>query len=246
VVANDVQQVLYNPELSLFWFMNSGRLWALDLKSVGNGVASPVLVASGLGQYPKLSVQRAGQHFTGPGQSQDDWQGLLLHWEVEPFITGGEAEGRIDGLDGRAWLAGERSRPVRAEPAWAEFDVHGPHAPLPSARAECDETEICGAALPFGESWQLVVAGDQSGDFEHHFCLLYDPTARAFATPPSAATWGDAAKLESGSCGPYFFNTSNDAYFHSSTVCRVGGPCVELDDAYAEGWVVPGAGVGQQ
>jgi hypothetical protein len=245
VIANDIQQTLYNPELQLFWFHETDRLWVIDLRTVGSGVVKPELIASHLPRIDKLYISRGGRTFQAPGQVGDESSEFWLHWDEHPYLEGGDSEARIDGLDGAAWLSRERARPARAAPAWAEFAHDAPHAPLPAARAQCTDKRQCGAALPFGNrGWQLVISGDEYGDFEHHFCLLYDPAKQVFATPPEAKTWADATTLESAGCGPYFFNERNDAYFASDVICHTAGDCAALDDAGAEGWIMPGVGVG--
>jgi hypothetical protein len=248
VIGGDVQQTVYNPELGLFWFLDAERLWVLDLYEVGAGVAKPVLIASHLPAAAKLYILKDAT-FQSPGQVGEGSMEMELHWDEEPSITatvsGEEGKQEFHHLDGSAWLSQERSRAPRSAPAWIEFAERGPHAPLPVARARCTDKRQCGAALPFGDrGWQLVISGDEYGDFEHHFCLLYDPATRLFATPPRAAAWADATALESAGCGPYFFNERNDAYFDFEVICRTSGVCAPLDDASAEGWVVPGVGVG--
>lgn len=245
VIASDIQETLYNPELGLFWFLDTNRLWVIDLRSVGAGTIEPILIASNVPEVDTLYIVAAGRSFQAPWPAGDESIDLWLHWDEPPYLQGGKRRDRIDELEGVEWLARERSRPASGAPAWTDFAKQAPLAPLPAARAQCTDEEQCVAALPFGDrGWQLVLAGDELGDFEHHFCLLYDPARNAFATPPDAKTWGDALTLASAGCGPFFFNARNDAYFDSDVLCHTAGGCVSLDDASAEGRVVPGVGVG--
>jgi hypothetical protein len=207
-----------------------------------------VLIASHLPQHAKLSVARRGKHVEGPGRVSEEWMELVLHWEEEPWIDGGEGEGRLDQLDGATWLGRERQRPAREVPPWTQFEGDGPHVALPPGVAQCDDARLCGAALPFGAlGWQLVVAKNDEthGDFSHNGCLLYDPDQEAFARPPEASEWAKVVDTPLTTCGPYRFNAKGDAFLVADKVCRVGGGCTSLE-SFGSGWLVPGATVGME
>jgi hypothetical protein len=73
-----------------------------------------------------------------------------------------------------------------------------------------------------------VANEDQDGDFPEYRCLLHDPAAQTFATPPEASKWTPAQTLESGTCGPFLFNADASTYLASSVVCRIGKACTSL------------------
>jgi hypothetical protein len=247
VLANDIRATLYDAELELLWFGDAdARLWVIDLRDLGPGSPAPVLIASHLPQHAKLSVARAGRYVEGAGQVGEEWMELVLHWEQEPWIDGGEGEGRLDSLDGHAWLERERRRSSREVPAPTPFEAEGPHVALPPSIAQCDDARLCGAALPFGAlTWQLVVAKNDEthGDFSHNGCLLYDPEKNAFARPPEASEWAKVVDTQLSTCGPYRFNAKGDAFLVSDKVCRLGGGCASLE-SFGSGWLAPGATVG--
>jgi len=123
VLAVDSRATLYDAELELLWFGDAGaRLWVLDLRELPAS-RSPVLIASHLPEHAKLSVMHGERYVEGPGQVGEEWMELVVHWQQQAWIDGGEGDGRLDGLDGQAWL--ERERPVRGVPAWTRFDAEG-------------------------------------------------------------------------------------------------------------------------
>jgi hypothetical protein len=249
VVASDIRATLYDAELELLWFSDGeARLWLVDLREVGSSSLEPVLIASHLPQHAKLSVERRGKSVEGPGQVGEESLELVVHWEREPWIDGGESEARIERLDGRRWLEREAQRRLREVPGWAQFDGEGPHVALPDGVAQCDDARLCGAALPFGKlGWQLVVAKNDEthGDFAHNGCLLYDPDKAVFARPPEASEWAKVVDTELVTCGPYQFNAEGDAYLVADKVCRIGRGCSSLE-SFGNGWLVPGATVGME
>jgi hypothetical protein len=248
-LAHDVRATLHDVELELLWFTDlGGRLGVFDLRDLSKPRAQSVLIATHLPEHAKLSVWRAGKYVEGPGRVGEEWMELVLHWEVPPWIDGGEGEGRIDKLDGREWLDRERSRREVAAPAWRRFAETDPHVALPSGIAQCEFAALCGAAQPFGSSgWQLVIAknDESSGDFSHNGCLLYDPDRKVFARPANVLAWVDRADTELGTCGPYQFNAREDAYLVADKICRLGETCASLD-GFGIGWFVPGAKVGME
>lgn len=248
-LASDIRATLYDAELELLWFGDGDRrLWVIDLRELGPRSKPPVLIASHLPQHAKLSVARDGRYVEGAGRVGEEWMELVLHWEAEPWIDGGEGEGRLDHLEGQAWLERERRRSSREVPAVTPFEGAGPHVALPAGIAQCDDARLCGAALPFGAlNWQLVVARNDEthGDFSHNGCLLYDPEKNAFARPPEASEWVRVVDTQLSTCGPYQFNASGDAFLVSDKVCSLGGECVSLD-SFGNGWLVPGATVGME
>jgi len=249
VLASDIRATLYDAELELLWFGDAeARLWVIDLRELGPGSAAPVLIASQLPQHAKLSVAREGRYVEGTGQVGEEWMELVLHWEQEPWLDGGEGEGRLDHLEGQAWLGRERLRSPREVPAATAFEGEGPHVALPASIAQCDDARLCGAALPFGaRTWQLVVAKNDEthGDFSHNGCLLYDPEKNAFARPPEASEWAKVVDTQLSTCGPYRFNAKGDAFLVSDKACRLGGGCASLE-SFGSGWLVPGATVGME
>jgi hypothetical protein len=248
-LARRVREDLYDAERELLWFTDQDdRLWVIDLRSIAANQLVPVPIARNLPQHSRLAVSQGEASVVGDGQLGDETMELVLHWESEPWIDGGEGGGRIDDLEGRAWLDLERSRTPRGTPAWVPIDIEDPHVKLPPGIAQCDSDVFCGAARPFGtRGWQLVVAKNDtvSGDFTHNGCLLYDPARQAFARPPEATEWAPVVDTELDTCGPYRFNQDGTAFVVSDKICRIGAGCRELD-AFSRGWIVPGETVGTE
>jgi hypothetical protein len=246
VLAREVQHVLHNPELGLFWYSDATRLWVIDIQNPEVNAWQPVLIASGLPLGDRLRVERKGTHYTGPGRISDETMELVLHWDSSPWIEGGEGGGRLANLDGEAWLARERARPARAVVA-TDFTRTEDRVTLPADWAGCQPPGACGAALPFGpRGWELVVTNeDASGDFLAHECLLHDPASGTFATPPGAPRWAGPMGMAPGPCGPYRFNQQGDVFLVADTVCRLGSACVTLEGR-GRGWIEPGAVVGDE
>jgi hypothetical protein len=252
VIASDVLELLYDAELELLWFSDTGgRLWVHDLRTLAassTAATTPsVLVASELPEHQKLSVWVGDRYVEGPGQLGEGSIELSLRWDDDPrFETdAGEHLGRIEG---RAWLERERSRAARVIPARQQPDEPGPHLPLPAGIAQCDNPELCGAARPFGPGgWQLVITrtDETRGDFSHYGCLLYDPSRAAFAPLPEAQPWLPSANPELDTCGPYRFNAAGTAYLASDKVCRIAADCTPLAGV-AIGWLEPGVTVGRE
>jgi hypothetical protein len=245
-LAGGVQHVLYNPELELFWYSDAERLWVIDTHNPDIGNWRPVLIASYLPQSDRLHIERGGLHYVGPGRISDETLELVLHWDAEPWIDGGEAAPRLEGLDGRDWLERERARPSRSFAA-ADFALAEHHVALPSSWAGCQQPGTCGAALPFGpRGWELVVTNeDLGGDFLEHDCLLHDPATDLFSAPLDGQTWSALSGVAPGQCGPYLFNHGNDAFLVADVVCSVGRNCVTLEGRGA-GWLEPGGTVGNE
>jgi hypothetical protein len=241
VLAEHVTNVLSNPELELVWYKVDDRLWVIDTRGLPDGPAEPVLIASGVPVVGDLSVERDGERFSEP-DDPGDAEDLRLHWDDEAWLDGGQARRRFPARDGQAWLARERRRPLRAVPRLQRFEANGLHVELPPGRAQCDDAQICGAALPFGpRGWRLLVANEsEDGDYPEYGCLLHDPKARAFSTPPEGRPWGPAADTTSGSCGPFPFDSSGATYLASDLVCRVGEVCTSLGEGVAIAWLEPG------
>jgi hypothetical protein len=246
VLASRVANVLYIPELELVWYKVEDRLWVIDTRALGPGKPEPVLIARGVPLVGGMRVERGGERFTEPDDAGDDEEDLRLHWDAEPWLEGGEERKRIDHLDGRAWLARERRRSVRPVPPLQRFAAGGQRVALPAHPAQCDDPQICGAAVPFGRSgWQLLVAHeDHAGDFPEYACLFHDARTDAFATPPEARSWGPAGEAPSGSCGPYAFNADGTVYLAENVVCKVGLACATLRGGIGIGWLEPGVMVG--
>jgi hypothetical protein len=247
LLARDVQHVLYNPELELFWYSDAARLWVIDTHNADASAWQPVLIASHLPQNDRLHVERDRLHYTGPGRIDDETLELELHWGAEPWIEGGEGGGRLENLDGKAWLARERARPPRSAPA-AQFFLAEHRVALPPGWAGCQGPDgICAAALPFGpRGWELVVTNeDLGGDFLEHACRLHDPATNTFATPPDAPKWASLGDVAPGPCGPYLFNHENTAFLIADVVCAIGSTCTPLD-GQGSGWLEPGAIIGNE
>lgn len=248
VLASDVLEQLYDPELELLWFSDmSGRLWVRDLRTLDAPAPANVLIASDLPEHQKLSVWVGDRYVEGFGQLGEGSVELSLRWQEEPWFET-DAGDRLGQIDGKAWLASERARAARNVPAWAQPDEAGAHVALPAALARCDNPELCGAARPFGPSgWQLVITktDETHGDFSHYGCLLYDPARQAFTRPEDTRSWAPASDAELDTCGPYQFNAGGNTFLASSRVCRLGADCISLE-ASAIGWLAPGATVGKQ
>jgi len=245
LLAREVQNVLYTPELELFWYSDATRLWVIDTRNLDVSTWQPVLIASNLPQNDRLHVERSGSHYTGPGRISDETMELDLHWEARPWIGGGADGQRLENLDGAAWLTRERARPARAVPV-SDFTRAGHRVTLPPDWTGCKGPDgTCAAALPFGpRGWELVVTNeDFGGDFLEHECLVHDPATHTFATPPDGKKWAAPREVPPGPCGPYLFNHGNDAFLVSDVVCSVGGACTQLEGT-GKGWLDPGGIVG--
>jgi hypothetical protein len=98
-------------------------LWVLDLRNVGPDSVDPVLIASHLPTFDKLHVYADAGAFEDSSQVGEDSSELWLQWTDQPSIrTGGEEPGRIDELDGRAWLDLCRGLRGHATPVRAHDD----------------------------------------------------------------------------------------------------------------------------
>jgi hypothetical protein len=247
LLAREVREVIYNPELELFWYSDATRLWVIDTRDVEVSTWQPVLIASDLPENDGLHVKRNGSDYSGPGRSTDETLELDLHWDANPWIGGGEGGRRLENLDGAAWLARERVRPARSVGV-ADFNHADHRAALPPGWTGCTGPDgICAAAVPFGpRGWELMVTNeDFGGDFPEHDCRLYDPASHTFATPPEGRQWAPASDVAPGPCGPYLFNDENDAFLVSDVVCRIGSGCTALE-AQGRGWLEPGRIVGDE
>lgn len=247
VLATDVQEASYDAVSELVWLRTSSELRVYDLrqKDVWKPAES-VLIASGVENGPSIWVSQEGA-----GVMPDDGcesPSIQLDWTREPSIEGMLEPQESAKLEGQAWLARELNRPRRKVPGGrhSEFDLRAAktHSKLPKKLTSCDEPTDCGTSVPFA-SWgiELVLVYDQQGgDCWERKCVLHDPKTGQFARPPLAEHWGSLAETKAGSCGPFQFDATGDAFIYGQSLCTKDG-CTDLGGD-AVGWLEPGPTVG--
>ncbi len=246
VLATEARQVLYDPALELVWFSDGERLSVLDVRGAPKTHNPPVVIAKALPAHVEIHVAHAGRHVE-PDDACDRAPALMLHWDAEPWIEGGNGQ-RVTRLEGRDWLVREAVRAPRepSEEQW--FHPASPHIPLPTGSARCEEPSWCGASLTLDQtasgSVMLVLAAQNHGaDCWHTRCLLYDSSTKAFATPPDPQRWSRVGDVALGSCGPYRFDRTAKTFLLEDQVCVLGAGCRPLGGT-AIGWLNPGRTVG--
>jgi len=117
---------------------------------------------------------------------------------------------------------------------------------LPSALLDCEDEEVCGTSVPFGNrNWQLVLLTQRvDGDCAERTCLLRDPQTDRFATPPHPMQWSAADKETPGPCGPYHFDRTGSAYLVEHWLCVGDAPCQDVGGETL-GWREQGPVVGE-
>lgn len=244
-LAEHADLVLYDPKLELVWLRASDQLSVLDMRESPSDGMRPVPIASEVDEAPELVVDR-GVDSIQLENGCDLSPILTLHWEQPPWWDTTEQE-RSDEIAGRAWLERERTRksrtPSQRVVLGLDSDEHS-RVKLPRTRLHCEDKELCGASVPFpGSTHQRLVITDQSeGDCQHLQCLLFNSENGTFGTPPVPKAWGSAQSAESGSCGPYRFNTDGSAFLVDDQLCTAGA-CQPLGGT-AVGWLDPGTVVG--
>ena len=232
--------VLYDAALELLWYIESNQLLVLDLRARS---AAPELIVRDMKDSDRLTVMRGGHIVADRDGCESPY--AVLEWTEKPKVKLmlDDSGARVK-IDGGAWLKAQLTRAERSVPAASLFGAQT--VSLPASLLACEEEETCGASVPFADrGWQLVLVTDRSGgDCWERACLLHNPKADRFATPPGAQAWLPAAAAKPGSCGPYRFDPSRTAYLVERWLCVGDRPCEELA-GQALGWLEPGETVGE-
>jgi hypothetical protein len=232
--------VLYDPALELLWYVEVNQLHVLDLRLPGQ---PPVLLVRDMKQVDRLTVLHDG-HAVALHDGCDEPY-AVLEWSSKPrvklFLAETKARVRIDGL---AWLKQESKRPAR--PVATAHTFFENKVELPAALLDCEDEELCGTSIPFGNrAWQLVLVTHRAdGDCAERACLLREPQKERYATPPHPQQWNAADKTKAGPCGPYYFDPSGAAYLVEHWVCVRDAPCQEVGGEVL-GWREPGEVIGE-
>lgn len=89
----------------------------------------------------------------------------------------------------------------------------------------------------------VLVVEKMGGDCWQRECLLRDPRSGNFATPPTAAAWGEVNSTRKGPCGVYLFDHAQTSYLIDRMLCTPETQCRDLG-GLGLGWLVPGDSVG--
>jgi hypothetical protein len=165
--------------------------------------------------------------------------------------------------DGLRWVQERVKRAESALPPAESFDSEARRVVLPKGWSGCDDAERCGLSAAFGKSsLRLVLVRDNLGaDCFQLGCLLYDPAADRFASPPvvvdeggtpsltpGPTRWTSAREAVPGSCGPYLFDARGSAFLVHRFSCNLDGskPSSSCEELPGEGigWLRPGVSVG--
>ena len=256
---------LYDPSHGLLWFLDEDRLGVADLR----GQAAPMLLAKGVPEVGSLWVEwpssSAAQFVRVETGCEEDSNALELKLGAKPSLRMVESNRRRSlSKDGLRWLQEQQKRVESTPPRVESFDPGARRVALPKGWSGCEDAERCGLSAAFGASaLRLVLVRDDLGaDCFHLGCLLYDPAADRFSSPPvlvdeggmpSLATqpprWTSAAEATPGSCGPYRFDESGTALLAHRYLCKLdaASSTIRCDDLAADGigWLRPGAIAGR-
>jgi hypothetical protein len=249
----DAKWVLLDPPLDLLWIQGATTLDVLDLRAPS---CLPTHVVSGLPENVAIEIDRD----TGTERTQlkvpdvcsrDAY--LFLDWSSSPavrFVGGDEVKSKEvvsrASLIGKSWLTRELHR-VPGKASFTRKDLTtAPAGPVFVRKAACSVPDLCGRALPFGSSGQLLIlTGHSEADCQHYACKLFDPASKTFASPPSPKRFAGFDAIEPGPCGLYRFDRVGEHYLFGETLCSVGGSCEPMGGE-AIGWLDGGAAVGTE
>jgi hypothetical protein len=232
---------LYQAELGLFWYRDGAQLKVLDLDDLD---AAAVTVADGLPQIDRFYI--VGQSTSAdPDDGCDELSSLELKWTTDPSIESTEETEVPPRITNREWFQREIDRKPRKIGVRTDLSNADAHVRLPKRLVACEVPGVCGGLAPLGETGVELVLVRQlaGGDCVHTACMLRDPKTKQFAKPPHGEAWGRADKSRLGSCGPYKFDRTNQAYLVDRQLCTAQG-CKALAGP-AIGWLEPGDVVGE-
>ena len=262
VVVPGLSSWLYDPSHGLLWFLDEDRLGVADLREP----APPAILATGIPgvgslwvEWPESNAAQFVRPETGCEETSD---AVELKLRAKPTLRMVESDQRRSlSRDGQRWLQQQLKRAESATPKGQSFDPGAPRVALPKQWSGCDDAERCGLSAALGP-WRLVLVRDNLGaDCFHLGCLLYDPIADRFASPPvlvdeggmpslaaQPPRWTSAQEATPGSCGPYRFDERGSAFLAHRFLCRLEGApsslrCEELPGD-GIGWLRPGAVAG--
>lgn len=240
--SGPVSDAYYDDRLELVWIVSDDRLSVLDLRSPS---LATVPIANQL-SISRLEIARDDDHGVLL-EDNCDVPFLTLEWTEKPRFDGFiDDEEPVFDPEGLRWLAAERTRPFRPQPAPERHKFAEPVLPLPAARLDCEDPKACARRVNFGAfGLDLVIVQDRlGGDCWVKGCVLYDPVAEQFATPPRPENFGPLTETALGPCGVYRFNPSGTAFLLDDLLCVKDRGCEKVGREVL-GWRVPGAWVGE-
>ena len=266
LVAGKLADVQLDAARDLVWFVKDRTLLALNLRGEGKPIPivtgmpqhvsyrpvfGPVLPADDLSSHAELGVEITGQPALHPAMVQGmDFEWWYAKGKGEAILKARVKQAKRAKLVGRAWLAGQATRPARDAGPGVVSLIQGERLTVPPSLADCEQDpEVCGHALPFGKTgWKLGVTSHTCGDFCCQSCRLLDPAKDLWSVPPDTTTWRPVGTVEGpGGCGDYWRDKDQARLLASicdddgckTNVCSLGGPCTAVAGAPL-GWLDPG------
>jgi hypothetical protein len=202
----------------------------------------PIVIARAVPDVETFVIRHGAQEtLENPGVC-DPGSVLFIEWSNPPRAEVLPRELGAAHLVGTDWLMSQRNRSILRVPRDASLELSDKRVPLRPRRAWCDETKLCGAALPFGGTgWQLVLVElrDVGGHCPSRKCVLFDPIRGLFAAPPDARRWGSLPRTRPQACGPYRFDAAMTRYLAPTKLCTPGARC-QPTGGEVLGWLDPG------